>query len=212
MRQAGGASGRGAVPGAPRPAADAARGPPARTSNAKDAANPVASPQAGAGAPLRAPRVLQTRAAAPRHAHAPPRCRAQPCLEGKNLGRKQTLTYLKGYANESDPVMSAGEPRAPRGGGGGDAPAAAPAQPGLAFAEPWPAAALGESLPKWVENDRKARARRAAAPPPSRPALGAAAHRAPARPTSPSPAAPPPPSPARRPARSCASTATSRRA
>jgi hypothetical protein len=64
------------------------------------------------------------------------------------MGRKQTLKYLKGYANESEPVMSAGEPRDPP-------PRELIAS--MAFGEPCAASAVGETLPKWVENDRKVR-------------------------------------------------------
>jgi len=64
------------------------------------------------------------------------------------LGRKQTLKYLKGYANDSEPVMSAGEPREP----------SRELINSLAFGEPRAASAVGETLPKWVENDRKVRA------------------------------------------------------
>ncbi|KAI8464444.1 MAG: hypothetical protein J3K34DRAFT_526184 [Monoraphidium minutum] len=71
----------------------------------------------------------------------------QPCLEKQNLGRKQTLTYLKGYANESEPLISCGEACA--------APPARELIASMAFGEPRAASALGESLPKWVENDRK---------------------------------------------------------
>ena len=67
-------------------------------------------------------------------------------MEGKSLGRKQTLTYLRGYANDCEPVLSAGEPRP---GPSRDTIAA------LAFGEARAASPMGESLPKWVENDRK---------------------------------------------------------
>jgi hypothetical protein len=89
---------------------------------------------------------------------------AQPCLEKAHLGRKQTLTYLKGYAYGSEALMSVGE----QPGGDhspGSTAAAAVAQQGtgplmgsMAFDEPHAASPLGESLPKWVENDRKVRA------------------------------------------------------
>lgn len=92
---------------------------------------------------------------------------SQPCLENKNLGRKQTLTYLKGYANESEPLMACGEARAPAAQSPTRAAAASPSgelgAASLAFGEPRSASALGESLPKWVENDRKVRGGRGSA-------------------------------------------------
>jgi hypothetical protein len=85
----------------------------------------------------------------------------QPCLENKSLGRKQTLTYLKGYPNQDPDVSglmsydgSARPAQSPKiaalsisgslkGAAAGDA--ASPESP----------QACGSPLPKWVEQDRQ---------------------------------------------------------
>lgn len=69
----------------------------------------------------------------------------QPCLEKKNLGRKQTLTYIKGYSNEA-PVMTVDEPLSPN---------STQLIATQTYGSPKATQNLGTTLPQWVENDRK---------------------------------------------------------
>jgi hypothetical protein len=97
------------------------------------------------------------------HAHTP--VPAQPCLENKSLGRKQTLTYLKGYPQQ-DPDVSglmsydgrARPAQSPKIGAsysasGGSSSGAATGEADYAVGSPH--AACSSPLPKWVEQDRQ---------------------------------------------------------
>lgn len=84
---------------------------------------------------------------------------AQPCMEGKPLGRKQTLTYLKGYPQQDPDVsglMSCDGGARPAGSpkiGAAYSPSASSS--GAAAAAPGSPKTCSSPLPKWVEQDRQ---------------------------------------------------------
>lgn len=77
----------------------------------------------------------------------------QPCLEGKSLGRKQTLTYLKGYQHEAADLGSLMSAEG----------AAQTAKGLIAATYDSPKAGVashtgsGSPLPKWVEENGRVR-------------------------------------------------------
>lgn len=74
-------------------------------------------------------------------------CSVQPCLEKEHLGRKQTLTYLRGYQHETPDLsglMSSDGPARPSA-------ARIPANYGSPKSAPGSPSASG--LPKWVEQN-----------------------------------------------------------
>lgn len=84
----------------------------------------------------------------------------QPCLENKSLGRKQTLTYLKGYPQQ-DPDVSglmsydgkARPAQSPKIGTYSGSGSSSGAATGEAVATGSPK--CDSTLPKWVEQDRQ---------------------------------------------------------
>ncbi|KAF8065932.1 efhc2 [Scenedesmus sp. PABB004] len=77
-----------------------------------------------------------------------------PCLEKQSLGRKQTLTYLRGYQHEAPDaglMSSDGPARGP--GVGFTIPAAHTAGGGSPRASSGAASPAGSPLPKWVEQN-----------------------------------------------------------
>jgi hypothetical protein len=76
-------------------------------------------------------------------------CLLQPCLENKNLGRKQTLTYLKGYQHETPDIsglMSSDGPARPSG-------SRIPAGTYCGSPKSAPGSPSATGLPKWVEQN-----------------------------------------------------------
>ncbi|WIA37576.1 hypothetical protein OEZ86_014482 [Tetradesmus obliquus] len=72
-----------------------------------------------------------------------------PCLENKNLGRKQTLTYLKGYQHETPDIsglMSSDGPARPSG-------SRIPAGTYCGSPKSAPGSPSATGLPKWVEQN-----------------------------------------------------------
>jgi hypothetical protein len=80
-------------------------------------------------------------------------CLLQPCLENKNLGRKQTLTYLKGYQHENPDMsglMSSDGPARP-------SPSRIPAGTYCGSPKSAPGSPSATGLPKWVEQNGQVR-------------------------------------------------------
>jgi hypothetical protein len=65
-------------------------------------------------------------------------------MEGKTLGKKQTLTYLKGYANEAPVMATDGCPSPSKG-----------LISATTYGSPKSSQLVDSTLPKWVEQDKK---------------------------------------------------------